>query len=110
MIAFAVCIGSRENYERYCRPGLAAHGGPDSPVAEIETDSIFSGYNEALDAFAPCADLLVHNHTRGGVGDSGNFWQADQTLRRKWTALGREMARDDEMRPDMRTCPVMERE
>jgi Glycosyltransferase like family len=231
VIAFAVCIGSRETYERHCRPGLAAHGGPDSPLAEIETDSIFSGYNEALDAFAPYPDLealvllhedvaihdpdlgakirrrltdpsiavigaigarrvrslcwwegemhgrvsesrglidhgggchdvdtvdgllmvlspwavrtlrfdesrfhgfhgydvdfclqagasgrrvvvddlLVHHHTRGGIGDGASFWRADQTLRRKWSELGREMAGDEEMRADTRAFAVAER-
>ena len=64
MIAFGVCIGSRETYERYSRPGIAAHGEPDSPLAEIETDSIFAGYNEALEAFAayPNLEALVLLH------------------------------------------------
>jgi hypothetical protein len=57
MIAFAVCIGSRETFERFCRPGLVKHAEPDCPLAEITTDSIFAGYNEALDAFAGSEDL-----------------------------------------------------
>lgn len=231
MIAFAVCIGSRETYERYCRPGVAAHAEPDSPLAEIETDSIFSGYNEALDAFAAypdlealvllhedvvikdpdlCAkirrrltdpsiavigpigarwvrslcwwdgemfggvseprgqigtsggchdvdmvdgllmvlspwavrtlrfdderfhgfhgydvdfclqaracgrrvvvdDLMVHHHARGGIRDGAAFGQADETFRRKWTELGREMATDEEMRSQKRWFVAVER-
>jgi hypothetical protein len=57
MIAFAACIGTPEVFARYARPGLAAVGEPDSPLAEIDTDSIFAGYNEALDAFGGEADL-----------------------------------------------------
>jgi hypothetical protein len=57
MIAAAVCIGSREKYECFARPGLARYLEPDSPLGEIETDSIFSGYNEALDAFAELPEL-----------------------------------------------------
>jgi GT2 family glycosyltransferase len=57
MIAFAACVGSRETYERYARPGIAFYGEPDSPLAEIQTDSIFSGYNEALEAFSAYPDL-----------------------------------------------------
>ncbi|MGH2914908.1 MAG: glycosyltransferase [Solirubrobacteraceae bacterium] len=57
MIAFAVCIGDPDTFERYGRPGLAAHAEPESPLAEIDTDSIFAGYNEALDAFGDCGDL-----------------------------------------------------
>lgn len=57
MIAFAACIGTREVYERWARPSIAVCGEPDSTIAEIDTDSICSGYNEALDAFAPCEEL-----------------------------------------------------
>ena len=72
MIAFAVCIGAREAFERYARPGLVNHTEPDSPLAEIDTDSIFAGYNEALDAFAPCPDLeaLVLLHEDVALQDS----------------------------------------
>jgi len=45
MIAFAACIGMPEVFARYARPGLAAVGEPDSVLAEIDTDSIFAGYN-----------------------------------------------------------------
>ncbi len=57
MIAFASCIGTRDVFERYARPGLALCAESNSPLAEIDTDSIFAGYNEALDAFAGCVDL-----------------------------------------------------
>ena len=52
MIAFASCIGSPETYARHARRSIAALGGDDALVAEIETDAICSGYNEALDAFS----------------------------------------------------------
>jgi hypothetical protein len=231
MIAFAACIGSRETFERYARPGLARHGEPDSPLAEIDTDSIFAGYNEALDAFSVHEDLealvLLHedvaiedpafcakvrarltdqsvavigaigasgirslcwwegeirgrvwetrglidhgggcfdvdavdgllmvlsrwavrnlrfdstrfhgfhgydvdfclqaraagrrvvtdtfqvfHHTRGGIGNEVDFWAADATLRRKWSALGREMAGDADMSPGTRQFVTVER-
>jgi glycosyl transferase family 2 len=231
MIAFAVCVGNREAFERYGRPGLAGYGDVDSPLAEIDTDSIFAGYNEALEAFAGfpdlealvllhedvalqdpqfCAkvrrrlqdpsiavlgaigarrvrslcwwegeihgrvsetrgvidhgggcheveavdgllmvlspwavrhlrfdaerfhgfhgydvdfcfqaraegrrvmvdELFVHHHTRGGIGDGGDFWRADATLRRKWTERGLDMADDAEMAPEARSFAVVER-
>jgi glycosyltransferase involved in cell wall biosynthesis/2-polyprenyl-3-methyl-5-hydroxy-6-metoxy-1,4-benzoquinol methylase len=73
MIAAAVCIGSREKYECIARPGLARYMEPDSPLAEIETDSIFSGYNEALDAFAELEELeaLVLMHEDVMLHDPG---------------------------------------
>ena len=57
MIGFAVCVGSPEVYRRYAQAGIARCAAPDSTVAEIETDTIFAGYNEALDAFAPMGEL-----------------------------------------------------
>jgi hypothetical protein len=72
MIAFASCIGSQDVFERYARPGLALRAEPDSPLAEIDTDSIFAGYNEALDAFAGDPDLeaLVLLHEDVTIADS----------------------------------------
>jgi len=231
MIAFAVCVGTRSVYDRYAQPGLALCAEPDSALAEIETDSIFSGYNEALDAFGGVSELealvLLHedvaiedpafcrtvrerfeddsiavigaigavgvrslcwwegeirgrvretrgligggggcrdvdavdglllvlspwavrnlrfdtdrfhgfhgydvdiclqaraagrrvvvddpsvfHHTRGGVGAGPEFWHADAVLRRKWSELGRPMARDAEMSPDARAFAVVDR-
>ena len=65
MIAFAACIGSEEKFRRFAQPGLRLACEPDSPVAEVTTDSsIFSAYNEVLDAFAgyddPEALVLLH--------------------------------------------------
>lgn len=57
MIAAAVCIGDMATYERWAAPGLARALGPGAPVAEIETDSIFDGYNEALEHFSGVEDL-----------------------------------------------------
>jgi Glycosyltransferase like family len=73
MIAFAACIGTRETYERFARPGIALYGEPDSALAEIETDSIFAGYNEALDAFSGYDDLeaLVLLHEDLEIRDPG---------------------------------------
>jgi GT2 family glycosyltransferase len=71
MIAFAACIGTRETYERYARPGLARYGDPDSPLAEIDTDSIFAGYNEAMEVFSAYGDLeaLVLLHEDVAIED-----------------------------------------
>jgi hypothetical protein len=71
MIAFAACIGTPETFERYARPGLARCAEPDSPLAEVETDSIFAGYNEALDAFSAYDDLeaLVLLHEDVAIED-----------------------------------------
>lgn len=72
MIAAAVCIGSREQFERYARPALARALPGDSPVGEITTDSICAGYNEALDAFGSRPDLeaLVLMHEDVSIEDS----------------------------------------
>jgi hypothetical protein len=58
MIAFAVCIGSEEKYRGLALPGLQSACEPDSALAEVTTDSsIFSAYNEVLDAFSGHEDL-----------------------------------------------------
>lgn len=231
MIAFAACIGTQATFERYAREGLARCAEPDSPLAEIETDSIFAGYNEALDAFSAyddlealvllhedvaiedpsfcaklrarladpsvavigaigatgirslcwwegevrgrvwetrglidhgagchdveavdgllmvlspwavrnlrfdsatfhgfhgydvdfclqaCAagrrvvteDLVVFHHTRGGIGNEVDFWEADARLRRKWADVGHDMASDAEMAARTRGFVTVER-
>jgi hypothetical protein len=68
MIAFAVCIGSEEKFRRYAAPGLRAAAEPDSVIAEVTgADSIFTAYNEVLDALADSDDLealvLLHEDT-----------------------------------------------
>jgi hypothetical protein len=68
MIAFAVCVGSEEKYRRYAAPGIRLACEPDSIVAEVTTtESIFSAYNEVLEALAPRQDLealvLLHEDT-----------------------------------------------
>ena len=68
MIAFATCIGSEEKLRRYASPGLRRACEPDSIVAEATADgSIFTAYNEVLDAFAAREDLealvLLHEDT-----------------------------------------------
>jgi GT2 family glycosyltransferase len=73
MIAFAACVGSEEKFRRYAQPGLRLAGEPDSPVAEATTDSsIFSAYNEVLEAFADAPDLeaLVLLHEDLEIVDS----------------------------------------
>jgi hypothetical protein len=73
MIAFAACVGSEEKFRRYAQPGLRIACEPDSPVAEATTDSsIFSAYNEVLDAFADAPDLeaLVLLHEDLEIVDS----------------------------------------
>ncbi len=58
MIAFASCIGSEEKFRRCAVPGLRLAAEPNSVVAEVTTDrSIFTAYNEVLDALAPREDL-----------------------------------------------------
>ncbi len=58
MIAYGICIGSQEKYEKYAALGLSRHATPDCPVA-TSTDnlSILEAYNEILDAFAGVEDL-----------------------------------------------------
>ena len=73
MIAFAACVGSEDKFRRFAQPGLRMACEPDSPVAEATTDSsIFSAYNEVLDAFAPADDLeaLVLLHEDLEIVDS----------------------------------------
>jgi Glycosyltransferase like family len=73
MIAFAACIGSEEKFRRCAQPGLRLTCETDSPVAEVTTDSsIFSAYNEVLDAFADAPDLeaLVLLHEDLEIVDS----------------------------------------
>jgi GT2 family glycosyltransferase len=58
MIAFASCVGSPEKFAEFARPGLQRVCEADSLVAEVTTDtSIFTAYNEVLDAFAERDDL-----------------------------------------------------
>jgi Glycosyltransferase like family len=58
MIAFACCVGSPDKFREYAQPGLRKVCEPDSLVAEVTTDSsIFTAYNEVLDAFAERDDL-----------------------------------------------------
>ena len=42
-------------------------------------------------------DLVVFHHTRGGLGNEADFWEADARLRRKWAESGHDMASDAEM-------------
>jgi GT2 family glycosyltransferase len=74
MIAFASCVGSPEKFEEYARPGLRLVCEPDSLVAEVTTDSsIFTAYNEVLDAFSGRDDLeaLVVLHEDLEIVDHG---------------------------------------
>jgi hypothetical protein len=73
MIAFAACIGSEEKFRLLAQPGLRKVCEPDSLVAEVITDSsIFTAYNEVLDAFAERDDLeaLVLLHEDLEIVDS----------------------------------------
>jgi hypothetical protein len=68
MIAFAVCVGSEEKYRRYAAQGIRLACEPDSVVAEVTTtESIFTAYNEVLDALEPRDDLealvMLHEDT-----------------------------------------------
>jgi hypothetical protein len=73
MIAFAVCVGSEDKYRQFAQPGLVSTCEADSPLAEVTTDSsIFTAYNEVLDAFADHDDLeaLVLLHEDVEIVDS----------------------------------------
>jgi hypothetical protein len=73
MIAFAACVGSEEKFRSFAQPGLRLACEPDSPVAEATTgSSIFSAYNEVLDAFAGHHELeaLVLLHEDLEIVDS----------------------------------------
>ena len=68
MIAFGACVGSQEKYRTFAVPGIREVAEPDSVVAEVTTDSsIFTAYNEVLDALAGRDDLealvLLHEDT-----------------------------------------------
>ena len=68
MIAFGICVGSQERFDRYARPGLDRAGEGDSIIELVSTDdSIFSAYNEVLDRVASRDDLealaLLHEDT-----------------------------------------------
>lgn len=58
MIAYGICIGSEAKFSAYAVPGLARCVEADSPIAESRDNaSIFSAYNEILDAFTAVDDL-----------------------------------------------------
>ncbi|MCC6831580.1 MAG: methyltransferase domain-containing protein [Thermoleophilia bacterium] len=66
MLAFGVCIGSQERFDRVCRAGLTAVAEPDSPIITTTHEtSIFAAYNEILDAAATIEGLealvLLHD-------------------------------------------------
>lgn len=68
MIVYAVCIGSPDKFESICLPGLRRAVGPDDVVLEARHDrSIFTAYNEVLDAVRDRDDLealvLLHEDT-----------------------------------------------
>ena len=58
MIAYGICVGSQEKYEKFAAFGLSRHAEPDCPVAtSTGNTSILEAYNEILDAFADLEDL-----------------------------------------------------
>lgn len=65
MIAYGICIGSEEKFQRFARPGLALCASPGAPIAESrDNKSIFTAYNEILDVFGsqPELEALVLMH------------------------------------------------
>jgi SAM-dependent methyltransferase len=53
MIAFGVCVGDQDTFLRVAAPSIARVAEPDSPLADsTDNTSIFTAYNEVLDAFA----------------------------------------------------------
>jgi hypothetical protein len=74
MIAFASCVGSTDKFRRYALEGLRLAGEPDSLIVEATTEeSIFTAYNEILEALADRADLeaLVLLHEDTEIVDAG---------------------------------------
>lgn len=68
MIAFAACVGDEEKYARVAVPGLRRVAEDDSMVIQAsDPASIFSAYNEVLDAVLERDDLealvLLHEDT-----------------------------------------------
>lgn len=68
MIAFAACVGDEEKYARCALPGLRLAAEDDSLVMQAsDPASIFSAYNEVLDAVRERDDLealvLLHEDT-----------------------------------------------
>jgi SAM-dependent methyltransferase len=58
VIAYGICIGSMEKYQRCAVPGIQRYAESGSPVAEsTDNTSILPAYNEMLDAFAQYDDL-----------------------------------------------------
>lgn len=58
VIAYGICIGNEDKYQSFARTGLAVHGAADAPIFESrDNDSIFTAYNEILDALAGERDL-----------------------------------------------------
>lgn len=73
MLAYGICIGSEDTYQTVARPSLRAYAAPDAPVAECrDSTSIFSAYNQILNAFAGQQDLegLVLLHEDVELRDS----------------------------------------
>lgn len=67
MIAFGIWVESWERYRSLVRPGLAAHGEPDAPLLESETDGcVFEAHEEILTAAAQIEGLealvLLRDH------------------------------------------------
>ena len=64
MIVFASAVADPERYRRCALSGIRSVAEPDSVTVEVETSSIFEGYNEVLDAFRaePALEALVLMH------------------------------------------------
>ena len=64
MIVFASCIADPERFRRSTLASIHALEDPATLVVEVETTSIFEGYNEVLDAFRdePALEAIVLLH------------------------------------------------
>lgn len=65
MIVYGLCIGNEQRYIELAKPGLVAALEPGDPVIESrDNDSIFTAYNEILDAALtlPALEALVLLH------------------------------------------------
>lgn len=65
MIAYGVCIGSEDKYQAFARQGLDRCATSQAPIAECrESNSIFTAYNEILEAYRdiPSLEAVVLLH------------------------------------------------
>jgi GT2 family glycosyltransferase len=77
LLAFGICVGPTDSYERVCRPSLPAGALVEERRHQL---SIFSAYNSILDAVTPRDDLegvvLLHDDVELGPRFAGDVRSA----------------------------------